>query len=210
MDTTDRDHALTCRFVYLGPVMARIILRWIACTIFLSLSFRADAQERELMTVRKGEVSFVSDAPLERIAASNSAVTGMLDLKQRTFVVRIPMRLFSGFNSPLQQEHFHENYVESQDFPNALFEGRVIEACDLSKAATYEVRAKGRFTVHGVAQERIITCTLVVAADGIRVTSTFDVPLADHGIRIPRVVQQKLAAVARVKVDLLFAPAPGK
>ena len=121
MDTTDRDHALTCRFVYLGPVMARIILRWIACTIFLSLSFRADAQERELMTVRKGEVSFVSDAPLERIAASNSAVTGMLDLKQRTFVVRIPMRLFSGFNSPLQQEHFHENYVESQEFPNALF-----------------------------------------------------------------------------------------
>lgn len=210
MGATDRDHALTGPFVYLGPVMVRILFRSIAFTVSLSAASWAGAQERELMAVRKGEVSFVSDAPLERIAATNSAVTGMLDLKQRTFVVRIPMRVFSGFNSPLQQEHFHENYVESQEFPNALFEGRVIEACDLSKATTYEVRAKGRFTVHGVAQERIITCTLVVAADGIRVTSAFDVPLADHGIRIPRVVQQKLAAVARVKVDLLFAPAPGK
>ena len=42
--------------------------------------------------------------------------------------------------------------------------------------------------------------------DGIRVTSAFDVALADHGIRIPRVVHQKVAAVAQVKVDALFKP----
>jgi hypothetical protein len=50
----------------------------------------------------------------------------------------------------------------------------------------------------------------VVAKDGIRVTSAFDVSLADHDIRVPRVVQQKLAAVVNVKVDLLFEPSTKK
>ncbi|MBK9764593.1 MAG: hypothetical protein IPO87_14895 [Flavobacteriales bacterium] len=59
-------------------------------------------------------------------------------------------------------------------------------------------------------QERIIPCKVVVAENGIRITTTFDVALDDHGIRVPRVVQQKIAAVIEVKVDLLFEPGPSK
>jgi hypothetical protein len=164
------------------------------------------AQSRNLFSVHKSAIAFTSDAPLERIIAANNSATGVLDLAERSFAVRIPMRAFEGFNSPLQREHFEENYVESRTFPNALFEGRIIETCDLGAESTYRVRAKGRFMLHGVAHDRIITCTIVVAKEGIRVTSAFDVSLADHDIRVPRVVQQKLAAVVQVKVDLLFEP----
>jgi hypothetical protein len=115
-----------------------------------------------------------------------------------------------GFNSPLQQEHFHENYVESKVHPNALFEGRIIEAVDLSVPGTYNVRAKGRFTLHGSARERIIPCRIAVDAKGLAVTCGFDVPLADHGIRVPRVVQQKLAPVVRVNVELRMEPSTRK
>ena len=114
------------------------------------------------------------------------------------------MRAFEGFNNPLQQEHFNENYVESGIFPYALFQGRIIEACDLRKQATYRVRAKGQFTVHGVRRERIIPCDLVVGKDGVRVKSVFDLVLAEHDIRLPRVVQQKIAPMLQVKIDLLF------
>jgi hypothetical protein len=167
-------------------------------------------QALNLYTVRKSSVSFTSDAPLERIVATNNSVTGVLDLTERNFAVRIPMRAFEGFNSPLQREHFEENYVESRKFTHALFEGRIIEACDLGKAATYRVRAKGRFVLHGVSHDRIITCTIVVGKEGIRVTSVFDVNLIDHDIRVPRVVQQKLNALVQVKVDLLFEPSAAK
>jgi hypothetical protein len=163
------------------------------------------AQKSQLFSVEKGDVTFTSNAPLERIAANNTKVSGVLDIAERSFVVKIPMRNFEGFNSALQQEHFFENYVESELYPNALFEGRIIEAIDLASPATYRIRAKGRFTLHGVVQERVISCTIVVAKEGIRVTSLFDVPLAEHEIRVPRVVQQKLASVVKVKVDLLFA-----
>ena len=162
--------------------------------------------QRLLYAVKKSDVSFVSDAPLERIAASSHSASGILDIKSRDFVVRVPMRSFVGFNSPTQSEHFQENYVESRTWPSALFEGRIIENTDLSVPGTYAVRAKGKFTMHGVPRERIIPCDLVVSPTGLRVTGRFDVALAEHGIRIPRVVQQKLAANAQVKLDLLFGP----
>lgn len=182
-------------------------------SLFLAsaLSFCALAfGQRELYALKKSDVSFVSDAPMERITASNRSASGILDIKDRDFVVRIPMRTFVGFNSSLQQEHFYENYLETEVWPNALFEGRIIEAADLSAPGSYSVRAKGRFTLHGIARERIIPCDVVVTPDGLRVTGRFDVLLADHGIRIPRVVQQKLAALVNVKLDLLFVPSPGK
>ena len=180
---------------------------FLASTFFLCVCAFA---QRQLYALKKSDVSFLSDAPMERIAAGNRSASGILDIKDRDFAVRIPLRAFSGFNSPLQQEHFQENYVESKVWPNALFEGRIIEATDLSVPGKYSLRAKGRFTLHGIARERIIPCDVVVSREGMRVTGSFDVLLADHGIRIPRVVQQKLAATVKVKVDLLFEPAPGK
>jgi hypothetical protein len=53
------------------------------------------------------------------------------------------MRSFQGFNSPLQKEHFNENYVESDKFPEASFKGKIIEDQDLTVDGTYELRAKG-------------------------------------------------------------------
>ncbi|HEX2618404.1 MAG TPA: YceI family protein [Flavobacteriales bacterium] len=168
----------------------------------------AFAPTGKVVRLERSEIRFTSDAPLERITASTAEATGLLDLDQRTFAVKIPVRSFQGFNSPLQREHFIENYMECDDFPNATFQGRIIEALDLTAPGTHEVRAKGRFSLHGVEQERIIPCTVVVAAKGIRVTATFDVVLADHGIRVPRVVQQKLAGTVQVVTDLLFRTAP--
>lgn len=161
-------------------------------------------QDMDLLRVERSEVTFTSEAPLERITATNTRSTGLLDPRSRSFAVRIPIVEFNGFNAPLQQEHFNENYLESRKFPNATFEGRIIESVDLSLPGDHAVRAKGRFTIHGVEVERVIPCRVVVTDQGVRVSAEFDVTLADHGIRIPRVVQQKLASVARVKVDCLF------
>jgi hypothetical protein len=194
---------------YFHGVRSKPRMRYLLLAAQLCICSSGLAQ-RQLYALKKSDVSFVSDAPMERIAAGCRSASGILDIKDRDFVVRIPMRSFNGFNSPLQQEHFHENYVESKVWPNALFEGRIIEAMDLSVPGTYNVRAKGRFTLHGVVRERLIPCQVIVSREGIRVTGRFDVLLADHAIRIPRVVQQKLAATVNVKVDLLFEPAPGK
>lgn len=172
--------------------------------IFLSFSFCVQAFSQVRLKVVRSEVSFVSDAPLERIVARNTAATGLLEPATRSFAIQIPVAEFDGFNSPLQREHFNENYMQTNARPKATFAGRIIETIDLSVPGQYAVRAKGELSIHGVVRERIIPCTLVVTAEGVRVTSSFEVLLSDHDIRIPKVVQQKIASVVQVKLDLLF------
>jgi hypothetical protein len=161
-------------------------------------------QNRQLLKIVRSEVTFVSDAPLERITAMNTSCSGLVDIDARSFAVRVPIREFEGFNSPLQREHFNENYLVSREWPNATFTGRIIETIDLLKDGTYAVRAKGALVVRGVAQERIIPCSIIVTDEGVRISSLFDIQLADHEVRIPRIVQQKIASTVQVKLDLLF------
>lgn len=176
------------------------------CLPFLLASLGAEAQERDLVRVQRSSVRFTSEAPLETITAVTSEAKGILDRAERTFAVQIPVVAFEGFNAPLQREHFQENYMVSRQWPMATFAGRIIEAVDLSAPGSHAVRAKGEISIRGTAKERIIPCTLEVGGNGIRVLSSFEVPVADHGIRIPRVVQQKVSAVVRVEIDMTFAP----
>lgn len=155
----------------------------------------------QLYTVSSGKVDFRSDAPLELIKASSIELKGKIDVEKRQFAFTVKMNSFLGFNSPLQREHFNENYVESDVFPDASFFGRIIEEIDLSKDGSYEVRAKGKLTVHGVTQERIIKSVVVVKEGVIRLVAAFTVLLADHNIPVPKVVHEKLASEIKVEVN---------
>ena len=64
-----------------------------------------------------------------------------MDVVKRQFAFSVKMNSFMGFNSPLQREHFNENYVESDVFPDAVFVGKIIEEVDLTLDGTYEIRS---------------------------------------------------------------------
>src|SRR3954469_16830682 len=68
-----------------------------------------------------GIIYFRSEAPLELIRASSDQLIGAIDLDKKIFNFKILMRSFEGFNNPLQKEHFNENYVESDKYPEASF-----------------------------------------------------------------------------------------
>lgn len=172
--------------------------------VFIALGFtlllaaaRAPLQDYK---VSSGSISFRSDAPLELIKAQSSELKGAVVTERKQFAFIIAVKTFKGFNSPLQQEHFHENYLESNKYPTASFEGKIIEDIDFSKDGTYEVRSKGNLSIHGVTQERIIKCELTVKNKNISVKSSFTVLLADHNIPIPKVVHEKLASEIKVEV----------
>ncbi len=159
------------------------------------------AQQRRLLAVTKGAIDFSSEAPKELISAVSRELTGLIDPQRQTFSFRIPINSFKGFNSPLQREHFNENYLESRSFPEAVFSGKIMEAVDINEPGTYKVRGKGRLTVHGVAVERLVPVTLTVAPDGrVSLESLFTVPLSEHAIKIPRVVYEKLSPEIKVHV----------
>lgn len=159
-----------------------------------------------IYNTRKGTVHFRSDAPMELIKASSNELRGKLDTEKKIFAFTVKMNTFEGFNSPLQKEHFNENYLESNRYPDAHFSGKIIEDIDLTKDATYTVRAKGMLFIHGVSQERIIKSEFTVKNGNINIRAAFSVMLSDHNIPIPKVVHEKLASEIKVEIKADLTP----
>jgi polyisoprenoid-binding protein YceI len=171
------------------------------------VSFPAFAQQEAgnvLLSASNGEIRIKSDAPLELIEASSRQLKGVIDITGRSFSFSVNTRSIQGFNSPLQQEHFYENYMETSKYPVSTFKGKIIEQVDLSVDGNYQVRAKGMLNVHGIEQERIIKADIKVIGEFITVTSSFTVPLTDHNITIPKIVYQKIAEEILVTVTANF------
>lgn len=143
---------------------------------------------------------------MEMIEAATRATLGFLNTTDNTFAFSVPVNSFKGFNNPLQQDHFNENYLESEAFPEATFTGKIIESADLTRPGEYDLRAKGKMVIHGIARERIIRCQLQVRPTEIQVTARFSVLLRDHQIQIPRIVHQKIAEEIQIDLDFHLTP----
>ncbi len=165
----------------------------------------ASGSAQTLFEVSSGTISFISEAPLETIKASTSSIRGLVNITSQTFAFSADVSTFNGFNSDLQREHFHENYMESADFPKATFSGKLIDRFDpaLEKQT---IRSKGTLNIHGIKKERIID--VVVRREGGQYTfsSDFSVSLKDHGIVIPKIVHQKISEIIRVSVSGKLRP----
>jgi YceI-like domain len=159
----------------------------------------------QMYSTQMGEVSFFSETPVENIAAVNKNVGAIINTATNEVAVSMKM---SGFEFPnkLMQEHFNENYMESEKYPTGTFKGKIVESIDYTKNGTYDVTAKGQFTIHGVTLPRDLKGKLTVENQKISLVSNFDVKLVDHKIDIPKIVFAKIAEVISVKTKYNFTP----
>ncbi len=169
----------------------------------LCFSFITDSV---VYTSQNGKIKFVSEAPLELIKAESDKLVSVVDITKRSFAFSILIESFDGFNSPLQKVHFRENYMETSKYKTATFKGKIIEEIDLGKEGAYVIRAKGMLNIHGVEKERIVKVKMVVKSAGIDFDAEFDVPLEEHNIKVPKVVNQKIAQVIRVSARGTLLP----
>ncbi|MDB5134094.1 MAG: YceI family protein [Mucilaginibacter sp.] len=160
---------------------------------------------QDVFTCKNARISLYSSAPIEDIeATANTGVsvytpsTGELDFS-------VSMRAFH-FEKSLMEEHFNEEYMESDKYPKATFKGKIQEHPDLTKDGTYPVTATGDFEVHGVKQTRTINGSIKVNNGVPTITSEFMVKCADHHIEIPKIVFHNIAESIRIRVAATYAP----
>lgn len=177
----------------------------IAVVASFAMLFAFKPQPRIFQTTN-GRINFSSEAPQELIKAKSDELLGILDAEKKNFSFKVRIRSFEGFNGRTQQEHFNENYMQSDKYPEASFKGKIIEDADLTKDGSYTVRAKGILNVHGVDQERIIKSDVTVKEGRVFIKSNFSILLSDHNIPIPKVVYQKLANEIKVEVNATLQP----
>lgn len=179
--------------------MIRII--FLICALLSPILHQAqEGAAASLYRADSGFISFVSDAPLELISAKSNSLQGLLDPTKGTFAFQLETQKLTGFNSPLQQEHFYENYIETEKFPEATFSGKIIEKVDFEKQGQHSIRAKGILDIHGEKKERIIKCDLIIEDHQFTAKSTFMINLDDHNILIPKLVYQKIAEEVEVNI----------
>lgn len=168
------------------------------------VDLHAQTERENTIMLQSGTVHFVSDAPLELIEATSTDIRAVIDTVTGKFAFIIPMTSFLGFNSELQRTHFNENYMDSKRFPNATFSGKMIEAWKPTSSTPRSVRAKGKLTIREVGVERLIPATIQTKDGLIHVRAEFVVPVAEHDIKIPRLVGQKIASDINVEIDAWF------
>lgn len=169
----------------------------LAIALLISLS----AFQTKFIT-KTGTVKFYSDAPMETIEATNKQVNAAIDTETGGVFYKILIKSFV-FEKALMQEHFNENYLESDAYPTAKFVGKITNLSDINfnKPGTYEANVKGTIEIHGIKKELQTKGTLKVEKDGIQVNSTFDIKLSDFDISIPGAVTGKISETVQVTID---------
>ena len=172
--------------------------------MFVGLSVFTFGQNKYF--TKNGKVFFSATSAVESIEATNDKATSILDVATGSMDFAILMKAFS-FERALMQEHFNENYVESDKFPKATFKGTVTDmsSVKLDKDGTYNVKIKGMLTIHGVSKEVEAPGTLVVK--GRQITqgkSEFNIKLADYKISIPSLAKDKISEDVKITVDVAY------
>ncbi len=169
---------------------------------FLLIVSFMNAQEKFL--TKQGFVSFFSTTLIEDITADNHQVLSIIDTENGSIAVAILMKSFM-FEKSLMQEHFNENYVESDKYPKAVFKGW-IEDFDQLDTGHSQVYIGGNITLHGVTQELEIIAEIVKWEDQISIKATFPLAVADFDIKIPKIVTNNIARTIDVTLNTIHKP----
>jgi hypothetical protein len=93
------------------------IKRLVAVLFSLGITSFATAQGKYF--TKSGKITFFSKAPMEDIEASHNSAVAVLDAQNGALQFSVLMKGFE-FEKALMQEHFNENYVESDKFPSVI------------------------------------------------------------------------------------------
>ena len=158
---------------------------------------------------KKGVARFYSEAPVENIEAINDKAVGAIDLSNGSVAVSMLMKDFE-FEKSLMQEHFNENYVESDKYPKSTFKGKIIdfEKNDLTKPGSYVLMVSGELTIHGVTNPLETEIQCQVSSDSISVKTKFIVAVAKFKIDIPKIVFYNIAEEVEVTSSFNFITSP--
>ncbi len=173
-------------------------------TVLFLFAFQAEAQR---YITKTGRITFFSDGPLEKIEAVNNGVNSALDSQSGMFVFKVLMKSFV-FEKALMQEHFNENYVESDKYPLATFKGKVknIKDIDFTKPGIYDAEVEGDLTIHGKTNHVATTGTFTIEGSDVLGKSLFTIKLADYNIKIPSIVEGKIAEEILITTTIDLKP----
>jgi len=172
-------------------------------TFFVLVVAMSSVQAQKYAT-RSGQVYFKSNGTIDDgVEATNEQVGVVLDASTGAVAFQVLIKSFR-FEKALMEEHFNENYLESDEFPKSIFKGSIndYDSSQLEADGEYEVTIAGELTLHGITQKVNQPGSLIKKGDQVMMKTHMMIALADYGIEIPSVVREKIAEVIDVDIDV--------
>lgn len=138
-------------------------------------------------------------------AAVSKEGTAVLKVETSEVALLVSMKTFH-FNNALLEEHFNENYLHTNKFPNATFKGKLIgfSAAQLTKDGVYNISSEGQVTMHGVTKDFKAPVKLTVKGKSASFDCDFKLKAEDHNIDIPSLVKPKLSEYTPISATIVF------
>ena len=102
------------------------------------------------------------------------------------------------------QEHFNENYLESDKFPKATFKGVIENSKNIlfTNDNVINVKVNGLLTMHGISKQITIPAAIKIKNGEISALSNFIISLDDYAIKIPSVVSESINKKINVQISI--------
>lgn len=162
------------------------------------------AQNNKYFT-RNATITFVSAAPMEKISSKNSQVNCILNTQTNDLAFKVVVKSFE-FEKQAMADHFNDDYLQSDKFPNATFEGKIANTIDYSKNGKFDITVDGKLTIHGVTKALKQKGTIEIKNGKITAKSTFSILLSDYGITVPNDYLKKISNTVELKIDAVMTP----
>lgn len=177
-------------------------MKYIISLLFVFIAcIESDAQR---LITRDAKINFSSEAPLEKIEAENNTVSSVLDLETGDLVFAVLIRAFR-FEKSLMEEHFNENYMESEKFPKATFKGTIanFDQSKFTKEGNFDSVVNGSLTMHGETVQFSTPVNFEVTSEKITGKCAMHVLCSDYKIEIPKIVSDNISN--EVNLEILAA-----
>jgi hypothetical protein len=174
----------------------------IAIVLFLGILTSSAAQDLYYTKTAKVNFDATPSNPVEEIEAINNEATSFLNIANGDLVFAVLVKSFR-FEKALMEEHFNENYMESNKFPKSDFKGKITNIADVNfkKDGDYKVTAEGKLTMHGITLPVTVTGVITIKSGAITAKASLKIKLEDYKIDRPSVVKSKIAETAIISID---------
>lgn len=186
--------------------------KWVNIDIFMYMKFRflfcflfvTSILSAQKYATRSGKTSFIgSEETFEQIKAVNNVSTAIVDSSSGDIAILLFISAFD-FEISLMQEHFNENYMDSHQYPKAVFKGEVKDFSMERLTTDSSFYLDGILTIRGI-EKRIQTKVFIKEGNNhLFVTANFSVHPEDFDIKIPSLVREKIAKEVQIKIKYEF------
>lgn len=151
---------------------------------------------------KTGSISFYSDAPVEKIEAHNKQVNIAYDVATTDLVCKVLIKSFE-FEKALMQEHFNENYLESDKYPTAIYKGKITNASEINfgKDGSYKATTEGDLIIHGAAKKIKESGVIQIKGGKAFLIATFTVLLKDYNVKVPNNLINNISDNIKISIN---------